>query len=407
MNEILNSQTQEGQKGIQTHLGGTPTEEQKVLYRMGKVFYDKADFKEAETLFLKALMTTEEFFDFNTQIKIYGFLIRIYLERKEAEKAERFVKESEKIIEKRISAMNSLDSEYFFQTATIKTFKGDLLAAKENLEIAERRAVDEKNNEVLCKTLYALATYHFQEKNLEKSLEYVKELKDVLQVTPKNYLKGTMHILMGNIYAEKEDFEKALREYQLSIKMLQSKKCWNLYGYILLYQGLIYKRMEKFTESLIYFEQAQALVDGSDFKRLWEMLNAQVQDVTDTSVDIHLDRHNRVVYEKNIGRVDFKHRFVLLEILFLLARQPGVYFDKESLAKLIWKNEYNPMIHDKLIYTSVSRLRKLIEKDENSRQYILREKDGYTFNPKVTARFHNDNGFGSYNIGNVELGIPV
>ena len=101
-----------------------------------------------------------------------------------------------------------------------------------------------------------------------------------------------------------------------------------------------------------------------------------------------------------------------------MAKNAGSYYDKEDLAKSIWKDEYNPLIHDKLIYTSVSRLRKLIEpkiSTENGRKiksekrkYILRGKDGYTFNPGAKIRFHMDSKFVvNKTIANVEISSPV
>ena len=81
---------------------------------------------------------------------------------------------------------------------------------------------------------------------------------------------------------------------------------------------------------------------------------------------------------------------------------------------MIWKDEYNPLIHDKLIYTSVSRLRKLIEPSENGksrgdkRKYLLRGKDGYTFNPAVNIRFHLETkSVIDKAIANVEISSPV
>ena len=78
-------------------------------------------------------------------------------------------------------------------------------------------------------------------------------------------------------------------------------------------------------------------------------------------------------------------------ILFLLAKNSGSFYDKHALAQEVWQDDYNPLIHDKLIYTSVSRLRKLIEpkKGQEKRKYIIRGKDGYTFNPNVKIRFQN------------------
>ena len=82
--------------------------------------------------------------------------------------------------------------------------------------------------------------------------------------------------------------------------------------------------------------------------------------------------------------------FILFKILPL--KSTFEYFDKEKLARSIWKDEYNPLIHDKLIYTSLSRLRKLIEPQEDQGKYIIRGKDGYAFNKNVKTRFYRENG---------------
>src|SRR5690606_17862702 len=66
-----------------------------------------------------------------------------------------------------------------------------------------------------------------------------------------------------------------------------------------------------------------------------------------------------------------------------LASQPGKIFTKEELVDKIWRESYNPMIHDSKVYTSISRLRKLIEPDFRRPMYILNERDGYAFNPAI------------------------
>jgi len=217
-----------------------------------------------------------------------------------------------------------------------------------------------------------------------------------------------MHMLYGNIYRDLGKFDESMSHYDMAINLLQQKNCWNLYGYILLGKGIVLKKKGEFNQSLIYFNLAINTISQKNFKRLSNLLMSQVEDVNDSSVDLYLDRHNRVIHEKSIGIIDFKHRFVLLEILFLLAKSPGKHFNKDDLAKMIWKDEYNPLIHDKLIYTSISRLRKLIEPKGSSRKYILRGKDGYTFNPRVNARFHKEDESGRQKIiGNVEISSPV
>jgi tetratricopeptide (TPR) repeat protein len=166
-------------------------------------------------------------------------------------------------------------------------------------------------------------------------------------------------MLYGNIYKEIGKCSDADAAYDTAIKHLQQKNCWNLFGYILLGKGIVAKKSGEFNQALLYFRLAKNSANPS-YQRLSGLIQDQVEDVNDSSIDLYLDRHNRVIHEKDIGSIDFKHRFVLLEILFLLAKNPGQSYNKEDLAKSIWKDEYNPLIHDKLIYTSISRLIKLI-----------------------------------------------
>ena len=220
-----------------------------------------------------------------------------------------------------------------------------------------------------------------------------------------------MHLLAGKIYGDLGEHNRALQSFRQANMILQGKKCWNLLGYILLSKGVSYKNLGAFDTALTYFQLALDITEAKTFKRLTNLLNAEINDVNDSSVDLYLDKTNRRIREKTLGTIDFKHRFILLEILFLLAKNPGVFYDKEQLAKSIWKDEYNPLIHDKLIYTSVSRLRKLIEpkiEKEEKRKYIIRGKDGYTFNPHTKIRFHMDNKTSfSKPIANVDLSSPV
>src|SRR5690606_21627411 len=121
-------------------------------------------------------------------------------------------------------------------------------------------------------------------------------------------------------------------------EVLQTKNCWNLYGYILLGKGTVYKRMGDYEKASLLFGLAHESIDKNTFRRLSKMIQDEIEDVNDSSVDLYLDRTNRKIKERHLGTIDFKHRFVLLEILFLLAKNPGSYYDKDQLARQIWKD---------------------------------------------------------------------
>lgn len=380
-------------------------------YRLAKLYYDKSDLRKAEEFFLKALESSEAPKDSYPIFKTYGFLIRIYSELQEATLADEYIRKSESLIDNLSESLGSLGAEYFFNQGIVKNYRGRFQDARDSFLLSYKKSQEENEPEILAKSLYSLALSHFNSKDFDQALYYLEQLSQLLQILKKEYLFGSMHLLYGHIFSEKCEYSKSLSHYKIASKSLQRKNCWNLYGYILLGQGVVYKKMGEFNKALMFFELAQNSNDEHSFRRLGSLILAEVNDVNDSNVDLYLDRQNRMIHEKNLGSIDFKHRFVLLEILFLLARNSGTFYTKDDLAKSIWKEEYNPLIHDKLIYTSVSRLRKLIEPKNDpgsKRKYILRGKDGYTFNPNVNVRFHKEAEVSSVsNIGNVELSSPV
>lgn len=377
-------------------------------YRLAKIYYDKADFEKAEEHFLESLKRTELPQDSFSIFKIYGFLIRIYSESLNEKEANKYIHLSSELLDQIVGMLPSLNGEYFYNAAVVNTYKGDFSEAQKNFNQAYRKAQTENEPELMAKSLYAMATNAYQMKNFQETVVYLTQLNELLGILKKGYLKGSMHLLWGNALRELGEYSAALPQYDLAMKLLHSKRCWNMHNYVLMNKGVALKKMGEFSKALLIFGIAQNSLDDDYFKRLRELITMEVEDVNDSSVDLYLDRHNRVIHEKALGVIDFKHRFVLLEILFLLAQNPGTYYNKEDLAKMIWKDEYNPLIHDKLIYTSISRLRKLIEPKGVKRQYILRGKDGYTFNPRVNARFHKENEVVKQkNIANIEISSPV
>lgn len=387
---------------------GSKSVKKQGFYRLAKIYYDKSDLGKAENFFLKAVELADIPKDAFALFKIYGFLVRIYSERQEPENAEKFIQKSEELINLLSEDLGTLTAEYFYNSGVVHNYRGKFPEARESFALAYKKSKEENDPEVLVKSLHALANSYLFTKEYDVTLSYLDQLQELLKILKKDYLKGAMYNLYGKTAMEMGNYRKALDAYGKANQCLLGKHCWNLYSYILLGQGVVYKKMDDYKTALFVFEMASNVTNPDVYKRLSNLINEEIKDVNDSSVDLYLDRNNRMIYEKELGPIDFKHRFVLLEILFLLAQNPGGYFNKDHLAKAIWKDEYNPLIHDKLIYTSVSRLRKLIEPKNDKRKYILRGKDGYTFNPRVKIRFHREHvKIDESAIANVEITSPV
>ena len=383
------------------------------FYRMAKLYYDNSDLKMAAHYFYESLKYVQRPKDDFSVLKIVGFLIRIFSERRDPQCVERFTQLAHNVITDLGENLGSLNAEYFYNLGVDYQYQGDFKTAGEHFLLALDRSKLENVPELMSKCLLSLATNAYQRKDFDLALEYLQRLKQLLSIIGKNYLAGVMHLYLGRIYTDIGRLDKALNEFKLANIILQNKKCHNLTGQIMLNKGIVYKLMGDYDKATIFFNIAKETSDVKLFKRLHQLVETELQDVSNCSVDIYLDKTNRKVKEKTLGVIDFKHRFVLLEILFLLAKNAGTYYDKEELAKSVWGDEYNPLIHDKLIYTSVSRLRKLIEprpenKDAPRRKYIIRGKDGYTFNPQTLIRFEaHQQVRPSEAIANVDLSSPV
>ena len=62
-------------------------------------------------------------------------------------------------------------------------------------------------------------------------------------------------------------------------------------------------------------------------------------------------------------------------------------FSKEYLVENVWKQPYDPSVHDNKIYVTIKRLRKLIEPEYDKPKYLFRAKNGYYFNKAVKVHF--------------------
>jgi tetratricopeptide (TPR) repeat protein len=378
------------------------------FYRLAKLYYDKADLDNAESFFIGALERSEFPRDTFGILKICGFLIRIYTQELLFNQAEEYIKISETTLKKYSESAGSLAGNFFYFQGVTQTYRADFEKATQSFALAYKRAQEQNEPDLVAKSLYSLSMSYFKERKFTESFTYINQLKELLKILKKDYLKGSIHILAAQIQTELGNYNEALSEYDMASEALQVKTSWNMFCFILLGKGVVYKKMGEFEKALVYFDLAKKSINHNRFKKLSATIDGEVNDVNDSSVDLYLDHHNRVIMEKTRGMIDFKHRFVLLEILFLLAKNPGDFYNKEDLAKDIWKDEYNPLIHDKLIYTSISRLRKLIEPKDGKRKYIIRGKDGYTFNPRINARFHKESDASTTSsLGNVDISSPV
>jgi DNA-binding winged helix-turn-helix (wHTH) protein len=374
------------------------------LFELGQLYMEKCDFPNAVDCFEKVKTEALQFHLYDNYFKAIACLLRIHAERLDFGKYDSLIREMTQVgsslngykrYEPKIHYKQGIAASYRKnnEEARLQFSQAKLLteALLKDASIAPREREDMVRDLLSCR--YALAMLEKDEKNaplalkltedLLKEIEDLKHGESALEHVTLADIEASVVILQGNCYLELADPLKALDKYWIAHGILKSHRNWSHYYYVLLGLGRAYQALGNQERAQIFFDLISDAIGNLELNSL----KKQIERVARTNMDqrnrLLVDRERKVIIEPKIGEVHFERRFVLLEIFYLLASSPGKVFSKEDLVDKIWRESYNPMIHDSKVYTSISRLRKLIEPDFKRPVYILNERDGYAFNPAV------------------------
>lgn len=199
--------------------------------------------------------------------------------------------------------------------------------------------------------------------------------------------------LRGFIYTQKMQFKEAMDILWQSYEQAKLHGFYPLISSILAQMARVYRDQKYDEQYKIYAELALKGTDQNKMPRLYHLVSAICPHGLESlrpEYDFKIDENERWVEEKTKGVIDFKNQHILYDMALLFIKNPGKRFSKDDLVAHIWKQVYDPDLHDNLIYVSIKRLRTLIEPDAESPRYILRDRKGYYFNPQTVIYFkHN------------------
>jgi tetratricopeptide (TPR) repeat protein len=350
------------------------------VVEVGKLYADRCDFKTAEGYFQRA---SEQYFknkDYSGYLKCSNRLLRIYAETENYEKIELIKERIQEIVVKEKVA---LDPKTYYSLGLCASYRDQHKTALEFLEKSLALALASDDKESICYAISGIAIIYTALKRYDDALKEIYNLQVFFQVLPLPELKLSSQIMNGHILREMGKYEQALEIFWKCYEEIREQK--NLYIFIclLIAMGVTYLESGNPDLARLYLMLARSSADPENLrfsvKRIEKRL-AQLGETGNSEYDLVFDAVNKQITEKKKGKVDFKNQFILLDLLRLFVKAPGEVYSKETIVEKIWKQSYDPSVHDNKLYVTIKRLRKMIEPDFDKPKYIFRAKNGYYLN---------------------------
>ncbi len=349
-------------------------------YELGTLYSDRCDFEPAIQNLLAAADGYSATRDFSGYLRSQNLLLRIY---GEMERFDRIQEVKERLQDLVLKEGFELGSRTYYTLSLCAAYRGQNETALEYLQKSLAIALATDHKEDICFAINGLAICY---SNLGKSSEALKEIYNLqvfLQVLDLPEVRISSQILNAKILREAKRFDQALEVLWQTYEYLRSAKALNRHIYILYELGRTYLLSGDKDLARTYLTLASKTVDPKNMIRLARMISDLMKELgadTKSNFDLIFALEDHAVTEKKLGRIDFKNQFILLDLLRLFVQNPGQVYSKEYLVENIWKQSYDPGIHDNKIYVTIKRLRKMIEPDYERPKYIFRAKNGYFMN---------------------------
>lgn len=350
------------------------------LFELGKLRGELGDFRTAIEKLEEAAKVYGSIREHRLFFKSLTLCLRMYAEMEDP-KAIQNIKD--RLYDYVTREKIELNSTTYYTLATINAYRTEFTQALEHLEKALALALAQDSKEDMCYAIHGLAAVYWSLGRHDDALKEIYNLRVFFQVMKLPDLEVSSQILNGHILVSMKRYDEALEVFWKAFESLKNQK--NMYTYVslLLAMGNAYAEAGDAELARTYLRLAHQMADPSVFVFLFRKINEvnrKISGKAESHFDLVLEAASNSVIERKKGKIDFKNQFILLDMLKLFLRSPGEVYSKEALVKAVWRQEYDPSVHDNKIYVTIKRLRQLIEPDFDKPKYIYRAKNGYYLN---------------------------
>ena len=353
------------------------------LYEISKLYCDRGDYDLALPNLIEAanLFLTDKNYD--QYLKCTQNILRIYAEREDFDQLSAL---KEKLHDTVIRENIQLNSRVYYVFGIAAVYKGQTDTALEYFKIALEHALKTDVKEDICYAILGISICYRRQLKFEEALKEIYNLNIFLQFIDNSELKASVLSSNGSILEDLKKYDQALDVFWQAYELTKVTKQLSVSLGILAHIGICLFETSQKDTAKVYFDLVMKGVDANNGKNLISYISKYVQSYkksNNENFDLAFDFDNHQIKERQIGIVDFKNQFILLDLLKLFISKQGEVFSKEYLVEHIWKQNYDPETHDNKIYVTIKRLRKMIEPDYDRPKYIFRSKNGYFLNKSI------------------------
>lgn len=358
------------------------------LLEIGKLYCDRGDYSLALPNLKEAAKNFLDVKNFNSYLKALQFILRIHAERAENEQITQIKENLHDLV---IQEGIELSSKMYYVLGLCSSLKQQPENAVEYLRKALEIGMKANNQEDMCYAILGLSICYRQQKKYEEALKEIYNLNIFLQLLNLPELKASAANSNARILMDLKKYDQALDVLWTAYEEVKNTKQLSVALVILENIGTVLYELGQKDAAKIYLNLAAKSIDPENNRLLLTRIEKYLADInksTSSSNDLVFDLDNHAIVERSLGRIDFKNQFILLDLLKLFIANQGKIFSKEYLVEHVWKQNYDPEVHDNKIYVTIKRLRKMIEPDYDKPKYIFRAKNGYYLNKSAKVEMN-------------------
>ncbi|MGE4131614.1 MAG: winged helix-turn-helix domain-containing protein [Bdellovibrionales bacterium] len=222
---------------------------------------------------------------------------------------------------------------------------------------------------------FGLAAILSQRGQTDLAIEKLRLLEAALAETLLTDLKLACGLMLAYRYRDSGRYSEAmelLRPLQEICRVEQ-----NLYMSLnVLYGvGTVLQRMGDLDKARQHFQMVKSLTRSDELCHLDQQVEARLQELAQPAPTFELQQ-DQVLRRPNGDQIRIGSQVILRDLLKVLAAEPGRILGKEELVQRVWKESYDPSVHDNKLYVTIRRLRTLLDADEKE-SHILGSREGY------------------------------